>query len=98
MSQLNILLASMIHVVIRFVIFILTEAVRRNVSAVRAADASLEEDVQRWLRQAYDLNGGGQELYKKNQSGNVKGDGKTANRLTDTLEQLVSAAESSDES
>lgn len=50
------------------IIFILTEAVRRNACGVRATDASLEKDVQKWLRQACDRDGGRQERFKKNLS------------------------------
>jgi hypothetical protein len=74
--------------------FILTEAVRRNACAVRSTDASIEKDVQKWLRQACDRDGGRQERYKKNLSGKGGKGGKIGqNGMQMSSDQLASGAE-----
>ena len=78
---------------IESIFLILTEAVRRNACAVRATDASFETDVQRWLRQACQRDGGRQDRHKKDLSGKGKGHGEYSQTDPQTTsEQLASAA------
>ena len=75
---------------------IFTDAVQRNPSSCRAMDASLEKEVQAWLRQACDRDGGRQERYKRQSQGSKKGIGKHSRPAALTSAVLAEALECSE--
>ena len=80
-----------------FIISILAESVRRNPSTIRATDASLEKDMQKWLRQACDRDGGRQERYKRNLACRGKVIGKNSRTGSQTTSQQPALAAEQDE-
>lgn len=80
-----------------FIISIWAEAVQRNPSAIRATDASLEKDTQKWLRQACDRDGGRQEHYKRNLACRGKGIGKNSRTGPQMTSQQPALAAKQDE-